>query len=36
MQVISQIHERSAGLKEGTVASMSAAEKNEACGSLAS
>lgn len=36
MQMISQIHERNAGLKEGTVASVSAAEKNEACGSLAS
>lgn len=36
MQVVSQIHERNAGLKERTVASASAAEKNEACGSLAS
>lgn len=36
MQMVSQTHERNAGLKEGTVASVSAAEKNEACSSLAS
>lgn len=36
MQMVSQSHERNAGLKGGTVASVSAAEKNEACSSLAS